>query len=192
MTTQNTITEYRNVTPQWKGEKGGNLGEHKVKCMVFDKDRVVELAGKYGDAMAEVLNAQCSIKFLGPEFAFQVGAGFDRIDGEKSEAFQERVRKDAIEYAKEIAKREFDFPALFTRWASKERTTKDKRIPLDGFDALMANITEKWADAPDDKRAGIVAKFKLEVNADDSTADVIAAIRAQYKPVVTVTSGDML
>ena len=47
MNTRNNITETRNVTPQWKGETGGNLGEHKVTVVPFTTDTLKAMMDKY-------------------------------------------------------------------------------------------------------------------------------------------------
>ena len=192
MNTQNNITETRNVTPQWKGENGGNLGEHKVMVVPFTTDTLKAMMDKHGEHVADIMNAQCSIKFLGPEFARRVASGLPkRREGEKLEAWQDRTRQLAIEDAREVAMETFDFPALFAAWASKERSTRDKREPMAGFETLIENVTMKWDTAPLEKRAAMAAKYKLGDVAEKDSAHVLGVIRAMYRPALAVTTDDL-
>ena len=192
MNTQNAVTETRNVTPQWKGENGGNLGEHKVTVVPFTTDTLKTMMDKHGEHVADIMNAQCSIKFLGPEFVRRVASGLpERREGEKLEAWQDRTRQLAIEDAREVAKETFDFPALFAAWASKERSTRDKREPMAGFETLIENVTMKWDTAPLKKRAAMAAKYKLGDVAKKDSAHVLGVIRAMYRPALAVTADDL-
>jgi len=192
MNTQNNITETRNVTPQWKGENGGNLGEHKVTVVPFTTDTLKAMMDKHGEHVADIMNAQCSIKFLGPEFVRRVASGLpERREGEKLEAWQDRTRQLAIEDAREVAKETFDFPALFAAWASKERSTRDKREPMAGFETLVANVEAKWDWAAIDKRQAMAAKYKLGDVAEKDSAHVLGVIRAMYRPALAVTTDDL-
>ena len=192
MNTQNAVTEHRNVTPQWKGERGGNLGEHKVTVVPFTTDTLKAMMDKHGEHVADIMNAQCSIKFLGPEFVRRVASGLpERREGEKLEAWQDRTRQLAIEDAREVAKETFDFPALFAAWASKERSTRDKREPMAGFETLVANVEAKWDWAAIDKRQAMAAKYKLGDVAEKDSAHVLGVIRAMYRPALAVTTDDL-
>ena len=192
MNTQNAVTETRNVTPQWKGENGGNLGEHKVTVVPFTTDTLKTMMDKHGEHVADIMNAQCSIKFLGPEFVRQVSMALpDREEGQKLEAWQEANRKDALAIAKDVAQMVFDFPALFSAWASKERSTRDKRTPMAGFETLIENVTMKWDNVPIEKRAAMAAKYKLGDVAEKDSAHVLGVIRAMYRPALAVTADDL-
>ena len=192
MNTQNAVTEQRNVTPQWKGENGGNLGEHKVTVVPFTTDTLKTMMDKHGEHVADIMNAQCSIKFLGPEFVRQVSMALpDREEGQKLEEWQEANRKDALAIAKDVAQMVFDFPALFAAWASKERSTRDKREPMAGFETLIENVTMKWDTAPLKKRAAMAAKYKLGDVAKKDSAHVLGVIRAMYRPALAVTTDDL-
>ena len=192
MNTQNAVTETRNVTPQWKGENGGNLGEHKVMVVPFTTDTLKAMMDKHGEHVADIMNAQCSIKFLGPEFVRRVASGLpERREGEKLEAWQDRTRQLAIEDAREVARETFDFPALFSAWASKERSTRDKREPMAGFETLVANVEAKWDGAAIDKRQAMAAKYKLGDVAEKDSAHVLGVIRAMYRPALAVTTDDL-
>ena len=192
MNTQNAVTETRNVTPQWKGENGGNLGEHKVTVVPFTTDTLKAMMDKHGEHVADIINAQCSIKFLGPEFVRRVASELpERREGEKLEAWQDRTRQLAIEDAREVAKETFDFPALFAAWASKERSTRDKREPMAGFETLVANVEAKWDGAAIDKRQAMAAKYKLGDVAEKDSAHVLGVIRAMYRPALAVTTDDL-
>ena len=45
----------------------------------FTTDTLKAMMDKHGEHVADIMNAQCSIKFLGPEFVRRVASGLPRL-----------------------------------------------------------------------------------------------------------------
>lgn len=184
------MIEKREVTPQWAGEKAGNLGTHTVNTVAFTKDSLTEALAKYPEFVVNKFNGMCSINILGPEFVRRVTSGLpEREEGEKLDAWKDRVRKDAVELAVSVAEMEFDFPALLAEAATKPQGKAAKKV-LDNYDGNLAFIAANWDTLPTAKQDAILAR--LAITPESRTAEgVCNAIKANYKPAVVVSMDDM-
>lgn len=195
-TSSNTVTEIREVTPQWAstlpGKGAGNLGTHKVKVVPFTAESIRAIMEKRAADVADVMNAQCSIKFLGPAFVKLVTQCVrSRAEGEKLDAFREATIVEARDAAKDVASETFDFLALFEEWASTERGTKGKLV-LVNYDGILANVMERWTTASDEKKVQRLKGLAIELPVTATAGEVCEAIKAKYKPAVVVTADDMM
>lgn len=200
----NTNTEKREVTPQWDTANKRNLGTHSVTVVPFTVESVKAACEKRAADIAEILNAQCSIKFLGPCIVKRVTESIHlpqgtRLDAngeeeefdEKLEAFRERTLGEAREAVKAVVTETFSFPALFEEWASAERTTKGKKV-LANYDGIIANVEARWGETTPEKRANLLAKLSITLGTDATATDVVKAIEGAYKPATVVTVDAML
>ncbi len=214
MNTQNNdnIT-VRTVTPQFFGN--GNLGEYSIKTVGFTPDTLRRLVedDKVAAGIADMMNAQSHIKFSSPTVVSKAMSlvmteqGESESDedyakrepmakqaGEKRDAWLKRIMPDVKEAVKEVVTETLDFPSIVKAWAlSERREAADKREVLANYDGTIASVSQKWAGASAEAQAKLLSVFKLPAElAGKTTADVLDAIKAKYRPAVKVDAEDIL
>jgi hypothetical protein len=169
-----------------------NLGDYTVKTKTFTGAGLLEFMQEkpvFADAVASVVAGQSHIMFgskLGQRMASK---GLpEKEEDEKDEAWRERVYDQAKANAKaRIPGAEFDYCAELRRWAEEDFATRgqkaDKREVLSDYYKITGNIEKGWELGAMEKREGLVKKLGLDDEmVAATTAEVLAAIAAKYKP----------
>lgn len=203
MKNENVIVVSRDLKPQWL--KGGlNLGAFTPETVCFSGKGLVEFMAKsavHADAIADMVAGASHIRFgskLGQALASE---GLpEKKDGEKHEAWMERVYDAAKAFAKErIPGARLDYCAALEDWVvedfAKRGVAADKRPVLEDYHKIVAMVERGWTDAsvPDAKKSGLLNKLGLKaelLKAD--AAEVVKAIAAKYRAeAVKVEEADL-
>lgn len=193
--------------PQWL-PGGNNLGDYTVETVRYNGAGLLAFMQEkplYADAVAQIVGGQSHIMFgskLGQRIASEgiVKRGIelvvDKATGERKEVkFDEKDadwRERVFQIVKDNAKAKlpgatFDYCAELRRWAEEEYANKgqkaDKRQVLSDYYKITGSIEKGWAEGSDEKKVNLVAKLGLAPElAAGSTAEVLTAIAAKYKP----------
>jgi hypothetical protein len=163
---KNYIEAMRDLMPQWLSGKR-NLGDYTVKTKTFTGAGLLEFMQEkpvFADAVASVVAGQSHIMFgskLGQRMASK---GLpEKEEDEKDEAWRERVYDQAK--------------------ANAKARIPDKREVLSDYYKITGNIEKGWELGAMEKREGLVKKLGLDDEmVAATTAEVLAAIAAKYKP----------
>lgn len=195
-----TITEQRDLSPQWLG-KGKNLGDYTVNAVRFTGAGLIAFMQEkpiHADMVAHMLGGQMHIAYgsrIGQRMASE-GAE-EKQEGETLEEWKERVYPAVLAKAKAVlpgatldyTKELRDSVEAF----SKRGQGGDKRLVLPDYHKIVGNIEKGWEGGAMEKRTSILAKLALapELAAGD-VADVLKAIETKYKAdTVKVSESDL-
>jgi hypothetical protein len=197
--TNTGIINERDVTPQWTGGKGNNLGSYTFRAREFDEKLIGELAQDklMRSALADFCNGQLNIRFGNKLAQERVTAELPKPnEGEKREAWLSRTEALAKEVAAEVLPGfEADYVSAFVTWALEDFANrgakKDTRDILTNYDQLVAGIEARWDTTPVEARAEKLGKLGLDAkHATGTKEQAIAAIDAKYRRPVAVTVDD--
>ncbi|HUQ94192.1 MAG TPA: hypothetical protein VM120_21105 [Bryobacteraceae bacterium] len=191
----------RDVTPQWMGGKGNNLGAYTFRCNEFNREVIREMVKSdlLTDALADFANGQLNIRFgnkLSQERVERELPVWDK-KAEKRDAWMAKHEQAAKEAAARVLPGfEADYVQAFVDWAeedfAKRGAKKDTRDVLTDYDKIMAGLEIHWETFSQEKATAFCAKLGLAPElADQELAKVVAAIDAKYRRPVAVTAGDL-
>lgn len=194
-----TVTETRDVAPQWSGGKGGNLGEFTLSFIGVSPDGVAELSKDPAmrGPMADILNNQLGIRFNSPLCKAKVlealkAKGISQGEDEKWAEFAERTLPNAREVAKDVLK-DFVMDAInaFKTWAledfPKRGQRTDKRPVLADYDKIVARVEAQWDAMTNERKLKVITGLGLGKELASGVAtDVVKTISAKYQRPVAV------